>query len=173
MAKKIHIYSQTPHSSYGGCAYINNLAFFDKNGTKFEISDIKVVNTKKVTFKINGINAWIDFSDSYGSSYTADKIFQTPTSYPYTVLVHNQTALSAEKRGFFINFESNVNGIAYVTLSNTYTLANDWVIGVDDKKYSEPKKVALNEVFTLELPSTGLMLVHKNEKWFYRKKVNA
>ena len=129
--KKIHVIAKNWDNSYGGCGYLNSLAFYTKDNEKLEVTDVVSIGDSGaggVTFKLNGINARIEWFNNYGSSYYPSNIFATGASYAYSILLYNMNSYGLEQQGFYIYFDKDISNIAYITLLTTYTPANNFVV---------------------------------------------
>lgn len=170
--KKIHVIARNWGNGDGGAGYLNSLAFYTKDGTKLEVTDIVGIGSGGaggVTFKLNGINARIEWFNNY-SGYKPVDIFSTGASYSYTILLHQMNSYPVEKQGFYIYFEKDIRNIAYITLLTTYYPANNFVVSIDDGKYSEPVTTSGNEVFRIPLPRTSVKCIRgKNGRYYFRK----
>lgn len=168
--KKLHVLARNWGDSYGGCGYLNSLAFYTKDNQKLEVTDIVSVGSSGaggVTFKLNGINARIEWFNNY-SGYKPVDIFSTGASYRYTILLHQMNSYPVEKQGFYIYFEKDISNIAYITLLTTYYPANNFVVSVDDGKYSEPVTTKGDEVFRIPLPRALIKCLRgKNGRYYF------
>ena len=168
--KKIHVLARNWGDSYGGCGYLNSLAFYTKDDVKLEVTDIVGIGSSGaggVTFKLNGINARIEWFNNYGGSYYSTEIFSTGASYEYTILLYNMNSYPVEKQGFCIYFEKDIPNIAYITLLTTYTPANNFVVSVDDGKYTDPVTTSGNEVFKIPIPRTSIKCIRGTNGRYY------
>ena len=170
--KKIHVIAKNWGSGDGGAGYLNSLAFYTKDDVKLEVTDIVGIGSGGaggVTFKLNGINARIEWFNNY-SGYKPVDIFSTGASYSYTILLHQMNSYPVEKQGFYIYFEKDITNIAYITLLTTYYPANNFVVSIDDGKYTEPVTTSGNEVFRIPLPKTSVKCIRgKNGRYYFRK----
>ena len=129
--KKLHVYSLNPDSGYGGEFRVNNLAFYKKDNTKLEVTDIVHVNDNEATFKVNGISGRIHVPIIYGSGYVAKNIFDTAMSVYNSIMSYNNNSASHENKGFWIYLDKDVP-VAYITLAYHYTNPRDFVGEPDD-----------------------------------------
>ena len=139
--KKIHVIARNWGDGDGGAGYLNSLAFYTKDNEKLEVTDIVSVGSSGaggVTFKLNGINARIEWFNNYGGGYYPSNIFLTGASYSIAILLYNMNSYPVEKQGFYVYFEKDIRNIAYITLLTTYYPANNFVVSVDDGKYTDP-----------------------------------
>ena len=170
--KKIHVIARNWGNGDGGAGYLNSLAFYTKDDVKLEVTDIVGIGSGGaggVTFKLNGINARIEWFNNY-SGYKPVDIFSTGASYSYTILLHQMNSYPVEKQGFYIYFEKDITNIAYITLLTTYYLANNFVVSIDDGKYTEPVTTSGNEVFRIPLPKTSVKCIRGiNGRYYFRK----
>ena len=171
--KKIHVIAKNWGDGDGGAGYLNSLAFYTKDDTKLEVTDIVGIGSSGaggVTFKLNGINARIEWINNYGSSYYPTEIFSTGASYTNTILLYGMNSLPIEKQGFYIYFEKAITNIAYITLLTTYYPANNFVVSIDDGKYTEPVTTSGNEVFRIPLPRTSIKCIRgTNGRYYFLK----
>ena len=169
--KKIHVIAKNWDNSYGGCGYLNSLAFYTKDNEKLEVTDVVSVGDSGaggVTFKLNGVGARIEWFNNYGSSYDSTEIFSTGASYTNTILLYGMNSLPIEKQGFYIYFEKDITNIAYITLLTTYYPANNFVVSIDDGKYTEPVTTSGNEVFRIPVPRTSIKCIRgKNGRYYF------
>ena len=176
--KKIHVIAKNWDNSYGGCGYLNSLAFYTKDNEKLEVTDVVSVGDSGaggVTFKLNGINARIEWFNNWGSSYYPSNIFATGASYAYSILLYNMNSYGLEQQGFYIYFDEDIKNIAYITLLTTYTPANNFVVSVDDGDYTEPVTTSGDEVFKIPLPASKIRCIRgKDGKYYFlRPKTSA
>ena len=169
--RKLHVLARNWGDSYGGCGYLNSLAFYTKDNEKLEVTDIASVGDSGaggVTFKLNGINARIEWFNNYGSSYYPSNIFFFFSSYAYSILLYNMICYALEQPGFYIYFDKDISNIAYITLLTTYTPANNFVVSVDDGEYTEPVTTVGDEVFKIPLPASKIRCIRgKNGKYYF------
>ena len=169
--KKIHVIAKNWDNSYGGCGYLNSLAFFFLFYEKLEVTDIVSVGDSGaggVTFKLNGINARIEWFNNYGSSYYPSNIFATGASYAYSILLYNMNSYALEQQGFYIYFDKDISNIAYITLLTTFYPANNFVVSIDDGDYTEPVTTVGDEVFKIPLPASKIRCIRgKNGKYYF------
>lgn len=175
---KIHVIARNWGSGDGGAGYLNSLAFYTKDNQKLEVTDIVSVGSSGaggVTFKLNGVNARIEWFNNYGGGYYPSNIFLTGASYSTAILLYNMNSYPVEKQGFYIYFDKDIRNIAYITLLTTYYPANNFVVSIDDGKYSEPVTTSGNEVFRIPLPRTSIKCIRgKNGKYYFlRAKASA
>ena len=173
--KKIHVIARNWGNGDGGAGYLNSLAFYTKDDVKLEVTDIVGIGSGGgVTFKLNGINARIEWFNNY-SGYKPVDIFSTGASYNYTILLHQMNSYPVEKQGFYIYFDKDIRNIAYITLLTTYYPANNFVVSIDDGKYTEPVTTSGNEVFRIPLPRTSIKCIRgKNGRYYFlRPKASA
>ena len=172
--KKIHVIAKNWDNSYGGCGYLNSLAFYTKDNEKLEVTDVVSIGDSGaggVTFKLNGINARIEWFNNYGSSYYPSNIFATGASYAYSILLYNMNSYGLEQQGFYIYFEKDISNIAYITLLTTYTPANNFVVSVDDGEYTEPVTTVGDEVFKIPLPASKIRCIRgKDGKYYFLRR---
>lgn len=170
---KIHVIARNWGSGDGGAGYLNSLAFYTKDNQKLEVTDIVSVGSSGaggVTFKLNGVNARIEWFNNYGGGYYPSNIFLTGASYSTAILLYNMNSYPVEKQGFYIYFDKDISNIAYITLLTTYYPANNFVVSIDDGKYSEPVTTSGNEVFRIPLPRTSIKCIRgKNGKYYFLK----
>ena len=176
--KKLHVLARNWGDSYGGCGYLNSLAFYTKDNEKLEVTDIVSVGSSGaggVTFKLNGINARIEWFNNYGGGYDPTEIFSTGASYSNTILLYNMNSYPLEQQGFYIYFEKDITNIAYITLLTTHRPANNFVVSIDDGKYTEPATTSGNEVFRSRLPKTSIKCIRgtNGRYYFLRPKASA
>ena len=167
--RKLHVIAKNWGNGDGGAGYLNSLAFYTKDGQKLEVTDIVSVGSRGaggVTFKLNGVNARIEWFNNY-SGYKPVDIFSTGASYSYTILLHQMNSYPVEKQGFYIYFEKDITNIAYITLLTTYYPANNFVVSIDDGKYSEPVTTSGNEVFRIPLPRTSIKCIRGTNGRYY------
>ena len=171
--KKIHVIAKNWDDGDGGAGYLNSLAFYTKDDVKLEVTDIVSVGSSGaggVTFKLNGVNARIEWFNNYGGGYYPSNIFLTGASYSTAILLYNMNSYPVEKQGFYIYFEKDITNIAYITLLTTYYPANNFVVSIDDGKYTEPVTTSGNEVFRIPLPKTSVKCIRgKNGRYYFRK----
>lgn len=167
--KKIHIYALNPASSYGGEFRVNNLAFYKKDGTKLEVTDIVGVNGNEATFKVNGVNGRIHVPLSYGGSYYPKNVFSTEMSEYYTLMVRNNINAAHEQKGFWIYFDENVK-FSYFTLAYHYSSPRDFVVEVDDDPATEPVNASQATIFKLDTPLKVIKCIRgKNGRYYFLK----
>ena len=90
--KKLHVLARTWGNGDGGAGYLNSLAFYTKDNEKLEVTDIVSVGSSGaggVTFKLNGVNARIEWFNNYGGGYYPSNIFLTGASYSTAILLYN------------------------------------------------------------------------------------
>ena len=171
--KKLHVLARNWGDSYGGCGYLNSLAFYTKDNEKLEVTDIVSVGSSGaggVTFKLNGVNARIEWFNNYGGGYYPSNIFLTGASYSTAILLYNMNSYPVEKQGFCIYFEKDIPNIAYITLLTTYTPANNFIVSVDDGKYTDPVTTSGNEVFKIPIPRTSIKCIRgTNGRYYFLK----
>lgn len=168
--KKIHVIAKNWDDSYGGCGYLNSLAFYTKNDEKLEVTDVTSVGDSGaggVTFKLNGVGARIEWFNNYGSSYYPSNIFATGASWANAILLYNMNSYALEQQGFYIYFDKDISNIAYITLLTTYTPANNFVVSVDDGKYTEPVTTVGDEVFKIPLPASKIRCIRGKDGKYY------
>ncbi|MDY5384611.1 MAG: hypothetical protein SPG65_05805 [Campylobacter sp.] len=161
--KKIHVIAKNWDNSYGGCGYLNSLAFYTKDDEKLEVTDVVSIGDSGaggVTFKLNGVGARIEWFNNYGASYYPSNIFETGASYAYSILLYNMNSYALEQQGFYIYFDKDINNIAYITLLTTYYPANNFVVRIDDGDYTEPVTTVGDEVFKIPLPASKMQMKH-------------
>lgn len=167
--KKLHIYALNPAESYGGEFRVNNLAFYTRDNTKLEITDIVQVNEREVTFKVNGVAGRINVPLPYGSYYYPENIFRTEMSESYTLMVRNNISAAHEQKGFWIYFDEDVS-FAYITLAYHYNSPRDFVVEVDDSPATEPVNAAQATIFKLDLPLRVIRCIRgKDGKYYFLK----
>ena len=165
--KKLHVNAR----NWGrrGAGGLGSLAFYTKDDEKLPVTDIVGIGrTDGVTFKLNGVNARIEWFNNYGFSYYPEEIFSTGASYTYTILLYDMNSLPIEKQGFYVYFEKSITNIAYITLLSTDYGATNFVVSVDDGKWSDPVPTVGNEVFRIPIPRERAML-GKNGHYYFRK----
>ena len=150
--KKLHVYSLNPDSGYGGEFRVNNLAFYKKDNTKLEVTDIVHVNDNEATFKVNGISGRIHVPIIYGSGYVAKNIFDTVMSVYNSIMSYNNNSASHENKGFWIYLDKDVP-VAYITLAYHYTNPRDFVVEADDGTPTEPVNASQATIFKLPIPA--------------------
>ena len=171
--KKLHVIARNWGPGDGGAGYLNSLAFYTKDDEKLPVTDIVGIGSTGpggVTFKLNGVNARIEWFNNYGYSYYPTNIFATGASYSYAILLYNMNSLPIEKQGFYVYFDKDITNIAYITLLSTYYVATNFVVSVDDGKWSDPVPTVGNEVFRIPIPRTRLRaILGKNGHYYFRK----
>ena len=171
--RKLHIYALNPASGYGGEFRVNNLAFYKKDGTKLEVTDIVGVNDNEVTFKVNGINGRINIPISWGSNngYVPEKIFDTAMSVYSSMMTYNNNGAPHENKGFWIYLDKDVP-VAYITLAYHYTNPRDFVVEADDGTPTEPVNASQATIFKLPVPAKVIrcFLGKNGHHYFLRKK---
>ena len=171
--KKLHVIARNWGPRDGGAGCLHSLAFYTKDDEKLPVTDIVGIGSTGpggVTFKLNGVNARIEWFNNYGYSYYPEEIFSTGASYTYTILLCGMDSLPIEKQGFYVYFEKSITNIAYITLLSTYYVATNFVVSVDDGKWSEPVPTVGNEVFRIPIPRTLLRaILGKNGHYYFRK----
>ena len=174
--RKLHVIARNWGNGDGGAGYLNSLAFYTKDNEKLKVADIVSVGSSGaggVTFKLNGINARIEWFNNYGGGYYPSNIFLTGASYSTAILLYNMNSYPVEKQGFYIYFDKDIRNIAYITLLTTYYPANNFVVSVDDGKYSEPVTTSGNEVFRIPLPRTSIKCIRGTNGRYYFLKPKA
>ena len=166
--RKLHIYALNPASGYGGEFRVNNLAFYKKDGTKLEVTDIVGVNDNEATFKVNGVNGRINAPLAYGAYYYPSNIFSTEMSEYYSLMVQNNINAAHENKGFWIYFDKDVS-FAYITLAWHYTSQpRDFVVEVDDSPATEPVNASEATIFKLDLPVFKIRCIRgKNGRYYF------
>ena len=164
--KKLHIYALNPASSYGGEFRVNNLAFYKKDNTKLEVTDIVRVNNNEATFKVNGINGRIHMPRPYGSPYYPSNVFSTNNSESSTLMVQNNTNAPDEEKGFYIYFDQDVR-FNYITLAYYYNNPRDFVLEADDEPVTEPVNGTRGTVFKIPIPMTQIRCFVGNDGLYY------
>ena len=164
--KKLHVNARNWERRDGGTGYLGSLAFYTKDDEKLPVTDIVGIGSTGpggVTFKLNGVNARIEWFNSYGLSvYGASDTF--------FILLLAMNSLPIEKQGFYVYFEKSITNIAYITLLSTYYVATNFVVSVDDGKWSDPVPTVGNEVFRIPIPRTRLRaILGKNGHYYFRK----
>ena len=169
--KKLHVIARNWGLGDGGAGYLNSLAFYTKDDEKLPVTDIVGIGrTDGVTFKLNGVNARIEWFNNYGYSYYPTNIFATGASYSYAILLCNMNSYPIEKQGFYVYFDKDITNIAYITLLSTYYVATNFVVSVDDGKWSDPVSTVGNEVFRIPIPRTRIRaILGKNGHYYFRK----
>lgn len=168
--KKIHVLAKNWGNGDGGAGYLNSLAFYTKDNEKLEVTDIVSVGSSGaggVTFKLNGINARIEWFNNYGGGYYPSNIFLTGASYSTAILLYNMNSYPVEQQGFYIYFDKDIPNIAYITLLTTYYPANNFVVSIDDGEYTEPVTTSGNEVFRIPLPRTSIKCIRGTNGRYY------
>lgn len=170
--KKLHVYSLNPDSGYGGEFRVNNLAFYKKDNTKLEVTDIVHVNNNEATFKVNGVNGRIRVPISYGNGYVAKNVFDTVMSVYNSIMSYNNNSASHENKGFWIYLDKDVS-VAYITLAYHYTNPRDFVVEADDGTPTEPVNASQATIFKLPIPAKTIrcFLGKNGHHYFLRKKV--
>lgn len=167
--KKLHVYSLNPNSGYGGEFRVNNLAFYKKDNTKLEVTDIVHVNNNEATFKVNGVNGRIRVPISYGSGYVAKNVFDTVMSVYNSIMSYNNNSASHENKGFWIYLDKDVS-VAYITLAYHYTNPRDFVVEADDGTPTEPVNASQATIFKLPIPAKTIRcFLGKNGHYYFRK----
>ena len=164
--KKLHVIARNWGPGDGGAGYLNSLAFYTKDDEKLPVTDIVGIGSTGpggVTFKLNGVNARIEWFNNYGLSFYTDD-----GNYNFIILLHSMNSLPIEKQGFYVYFEKSITNIAYITLLSTYYVVNNFVVSVDDGKWSDPVPTVGNEVFRIPIPRERAML-GKNGHYYFRK----
>ena len=169
--KKLHVNARNWDRRDGGAGLLGFLAFYTKDDEKLPVTDfVGIGTTDGVTFKLNGVNARIEWFNNYGYSYYPEEIFSTGASYTYTILLYDMNSLPIEKQGFYVYFDKDITNIAYITLLSTYYVATNFVVSVDDGKWSDPVPTVGNEVFRIPIPRTRLRaILGKNGHYYFRK----
>ena len=169
--KKLHVYQLNPNSGYGGEFRVNNLAFYKKDNTKLEVTDIVHVNSNEATFKLNGVNGRIHVPISYGGSYVAKNVFDTVMSVYNSIMSYNNNSASHENKGFWIYLDKDVP-VAYITLAYHYTNPRDFVVEADDDAPTEPVNASQATIFKLPIPAKIIrcFLGKNGHHYFLRKK---
>lgn len=174
--RKIHVYALNPASSYGGEFRINNLAFYKKDGTKLEVTDIVGLNDNEATFKVNGISGRIHVPIIYGSGYVAKNIFDTAMSVYNSIMTHSNNTAPHENKGFWIYFDEDVR-FDYLTLAWHYTeKPRDFVVEIDDGPASEPvDSGSAATIFKIDLPLISIRCIRGTggRYYFLRPKASA
>ena len=174
--KKIHVIAKNWGNGDGGAGYLNSLAFYTKNDEKLEVTDVVGIGSSGaggVTFKLNGVGARIEWFNNYGSGYYPSNIFATGASYAYSILLYNMNSYALEQQGFYIYFDKDISNIAYITLLTTYYPANNFVVSIDDGKYTEPVTTVGDEVFRIPLPKTSVKCIRGTNGRYYFLKPKA
>ena len=162
--KKLHVIARNWGPGDGGAGYLNSLAFYTKDDEKLPVTDIVGIGrTDGVTFKLNGVNARIEWFNNYGLSLYTDGASDT-----FFIMLGSMNSLPIEKQGFYVYFEKSITNIAYITLLSTYYEATNFVVSVDDGKWSDPVPTVGDEVFRIPIPRERAMLV-KNGQYYIRK----
>ena len=166
--KKLHVYALNPDSDYGGEFRVNNLAFYNKDGTKLEVTDIVHVNDNEVTFKVNGINGRINIPISWGSNngYVPEKIFDTAMSVYSSMMTYNNNGAPHENKGFWIYLDKDVP-VAYITLAYHYTNPRDFVVEADDGTPTEPVNASQATIFNIDLPVFKIRCIRGTNGRYY------
>ena len=167
--RKLHVYALNPASSYGGEFRVNNLAFYKKDGTKLEVTDIVGVNDNEATFKVNGINGRINIPISWGSNngYVPEKIFDTAMSVYNSIMSYNNNTAPHEQKGFWVYFDKDVS-FAYITLAWHYTSQpRDFVVEVNDSPATEPVNASEATIFKLDLPVFKIRCIRGTNGRYY------
>ena len=162
--KKLHVNARNWDRRDGGAGFLGSLAFYTKDDEKLPVTDIVGIGTPDgVTFKLNGVNARIEWFNSSGLSlYGASDTF--------FILLVAMNSLPIEKQGFYVYFEKSITNIAYITLLSTHYVATNFVVSVDDGKWSDPVPTVGNEVFRIPIPRTRLRaILGKNGHYYFRK----
>ena len=169
--KKLHVNARNWDRRDGGAGLLESLAFYTKDDEKLPVTDIVGIGrTDGFTFKLNGVNARIEWFNNYGYSYYPEEIFSTGASYTYTILLCGMNSLPIEKQGFYVYFEKSITNISYITLLSTYYVATNFVVSVDDGKWSDPVPTVGDEVFRIPIPRERLRaMLGKNGHYYFRK----
>ena len=167
--KKLHVIARNWGPRYGGSGFLMSLAFYTKDDEKLPVTDVAGIGSTGpvgVTFKLNGVNARIEWFNNYGISLYTEDIF-SPT---YAILLHYMNSLPIEKQGFYVYFEKSIPNIAYITLLSTYYVTTNFVVSVDDGKWSDPVPTVGDEVFRIPIPRERLRaMLGKNGHYYFRK----
>ena len=168
--RKLHIYALNPASGYGGEFRVNNLAFYKKDGTKLEVTDIVGVNDNEATFKVNGISGRIHVPISYGGGYAPKNIFNTTMSVYDSIMTYNNNGAPHENKGFWVYFDKDVS-FSYITLAWHYTSQpRDFVVEVDDSPATEPVNASEATIFKLDLPVFKIRCIRgTNGRYYFLK----
>ena len=162
--KKLHVIARNWGLGDGGAGYLNSLAFYTKDDEKLPVTDIVGIGrTDGVTFKLNGVNARIEWFNNYGLSACTDSTCET-----FLILLHSMNSLPIEKQGIYVYFEKSITNIAYITLLSTHYVVTNFVVSVDDGKWSDPVPRVGDEVFRIPIPRERAML-GKNGHYYFRK----
>lgn len=171
--RKLHVIARDWGPGDGGAGYLNSLAFYTKDDVQLPVTDIVGIGDRGpggVTFKLNGVNARIEWFNNYGYSYYPTNIFATGASYSYTMLLYDMNSFPIEKQGFYVYFDKNITNVAYITLLSTYYVATNFVVSVDDGKWSDPVTTVGDEVFRIPIPRDRLRaMLGKNGHYYFRK----
>ena len=172
--RKLHIYALNPSSDYGGEFRVNNLAFYKKDGTKLEVTDIVGVSDNEATFKVNGVNGRIHVPLSYGGGYAPKNIFNTTMSVDYSIMTYSNNGAPHENKGFWIYLDKEVP-VAYITLAYHYTNPRDFVVEVDDQPATEPVNASQASIFNIDLPAIKIRCIRgtNGRYYFLRPKASA
>ena len=162
--KKLHVNARNWDRREDGTGYLGSLAFYTKDDEKLPVTDIVGIGRPDgVTFKLNGVNARIEWSISYGLSVYGP-------SDTFFILLLAMNSLPIEKQGFYVYFDKDITNIAYITLLSTYYVATNFVVSVDDGKWSDPVATVGDEVFRIPIPRTRLRaILGKNGHYYFRK----
>ena len=165
--RKLHIYALNPAESYGGEFRVNNLAFYKKDGTKLEVTDIVGVNDNEATFKVNGVAGRINVPLTYGAYYYPSNIFRTEMSESYSLMVRSNINAAHEQKGFWVYFDEDVK-FSYFTLAYHYSSPRDFVVEVDDSPATEPVNASEATIFKLDLPVFKIRCIRgKNGRYYF------
>ena len=164
--KKLHVNARNWDRRHGGAGFFESLAFYTKDDEKLPVTDIVGIGTNDgFTFKLNGVNARIEWFNNYGLSLYADGASDT-----LFIMLGHMNSLPIEKQGFYVYFEKSITNIAYITLLSTYYVVNNFVVSVDDGKWSDPVSTVGDEVFRIPIPRELLRaMLGKNGHYYFRK----
>ena len=162
--KKLHVNARNWGSRDGGAGFLESLAFYTKDDEKLPVTDIEGIGrTDGFTFKLNGVNARIEWFNNYGLSAYPDGARDT-----FFIILGSMNSLPIEKQGFYVYFEKSITNIAYITLLSTYYAVTNFVVSVDDGKWSDPVPTVGDEVVRIPIPRERAML-GKNGHYYFRK----
>ena len=171
---KLHVYALNPDGLYGGEFRVNNLAYYTKDGTKLEITDIVGVNDNEVASKAHGVAGRINAPLAYGDYYYPSNIFRTEMSEYYSLMVQNNIGAAHEQKGFWIYFDEDVK-FSYFTLAYHYTSPRDFVVEADDESATQPVNAEQATIFKLDMPVIKIHCIRgKNGRYYFlRPKASA
>ena len=167
--KKLHVIARNWGPGDGGAGYLNSLAFYTKDDEKLPVTDVVGIGrTDGVTFKLHRVNARIEWFNNYGLSAYDARAYHDGARDTLFILLYDMDILPIEKQVFYVYFDKDITNIAYITLHSTYYVATNFVVSVDDGKWSDPVPTVGDEVFRIPIPRERTML-GKNGHYYFRK----